>query len=637
MYKMQSFIIIPIIFILIGSPLKGGYSGVPLSRSPELETNLGLYNSSDKVIPLTVDNVKSFISNQKYGTLLEFYNTYCGHCRRFAPKYKELAEDIYPWRRIIKVAAIDCADDNNNDICREYEILGYPSLRYFSPYYLKGDDQTKIGYQIQSQDLNEIKKTLIIQAMNESRFDNYWPDFSEITNKDIGHLIENLPEKIKYILIIYENENSTLGSNLILDFSLYDSIQIRRTTNPDIAVSFNIVTPTTISIIDKRNSNIEQIHSDNLNETSFKNHIIKFLEEKNLYTYSTTEHTSIITFQHKDIYNNISEIIEYVKDHGVHVVYRADLDHALHYALFHEIPKYININGERLLALQNFISIIKRYSPLGKNGEEFMNKLYDYVKINNENIYGNDLENYIKNIVNDNDVPLFATTDLWIGCIGSKHLSRGFTCGLWKLFHYLTVQAAENEETQDPIEVLQAIHGYVKHFFGCTDCSNHFQEMASRRKIWNVASKDDAILWLWSAHNEVNQRLAGDETEDPQFPKLQFPPPSSCHQCYNKEVSASPILDQINWNKHEILQFLKNIYNHQNISYYSLNMDQLENSKKSQMMGNVFSDMDMSFGFILYGSCIIMMIFAVKLFIFRGYRRKSHLNNTLGKFFNDCY
>lgn len=39
---------------------------------------------------------------------------------------------ISAWNDIVVIAAIDCADDDNNPICREYEIMHYPMLKYFS-------------------------------------------------------------------------------------------------------------------------------------------------------------------------------------------------------------------------------------------------------------------------------------------------------------------------------------------------------------------------------------------------------------------------------------------------------------------------------------------------------------------------
>ena len=39
------------------------------------------------------------------------------------------------------------------------------------------------------------------------------------------------------------------------------------------------------------------------------------------------------------------------------------------------------------------------------------------------------------------------------------------------------------------------------------------------------------FYYLWRAHNLVNARLKGRETEDPQFPKYQFPPRFLCPNC----------------------------------------------------------------------------------------------------------
>ena len=37
------------------------------------------------------------------------------------------------WKSIIKLAVIDCAQDENVATCRDYEIMGYPSLKFFPP------------------------------------------------------------------------------------------------------------------------------------------------------------------------------------------------------------------------------------------------------------------------------------------------------------------------------------------------------------------------------------------------------------------------------------------------------------------------------------------------------------------------
>lgn len=40
--------------------------------------------------------------------------------------------NVLAWNDIVVIAAIDCAKDENNPICREYEIMHYPMLKYFS-------------------------------------------------------------------------------------------------------------------------------------------------------------------------------------------------------------------------------------------------------------------------------------------------------------------------------------------------------------------------------------------------------------------------------------------------------------------------------------------------------------------------
>lgn len=152
--------------------------------------------------------------------------------------------------------------------------------------------------------------------------------------------------------------------------------------------------------------------------------------------------------------------------------------------------------------------------------------------------------------------------------------------------------------------------------------------MASIRKIWNVPSKDEAVLWLWAAHNEVNQRLAGDATEDPQFPKVQFPSASSCAQCRITAASASKENVDINWNKDAVLSFLKNIHNPEFVNRYGVQREELlhetlDTMRQKRQISNVFSDMDMRMGMLLYAFCIVMMVVAFKLFAFKGGYRKT--------------
>ena len=102
------------------------------------------------------------------------------------------------------------------------------------------------------------------------------------------------------------------------------------------------------------------------------------------------------------------------------------------------------------------------------------------------------------------------------------------------------------------LEVLDAMAAYVRNFFGCRHCALHFGHMYSTTvKRSNMSSPDTAVLWLWEAHNRVNKRLAGDPSEDPEAPKIQFPSAEMCPGCRG---------DEGDWDRDAVLAFLKTQY-----------------------------------------------------------------------------
>ncbi|EMP34484.1 Sulfhydryl oxidase 1 [Chelonia mydas] len=124
--------------------------------------------------------------------------------------------------------------------------------------------------------------------------------------------------------------------------------------------------------------------------------------------------------------------------------------------------------------------------------------------------------------------------------------------------HSLTVRWTLELACLSPLEVLGAMRGYVWSFFGCRECAQHFEGMAAE-SMDKVRSVDRAVLWLWSRHNRVNARLAGTETEDPEFPKLQWPPPDLCPLCHGV-VNGRHV-----WDEAAVLRFLKAHFSPANI------------------------------------------------------------------------
>ena len=67
--------------------------GIHSSVIRDQEDNQGLYNSSDFVVNLKKNNFKE-IFNSERSWLVEFYNTWCGHCVQFAPIWKGVAKSL---------------------------------------------------------------------------------------------------------------------------------------------------------------------------------------------------------------------------------------------------------------------------------------------------------------------------------------------------------------------------------------------------------------------------------------------------------------------------------------------------------------------------------------------------------------
>ncbi|MEQ2271548.1 hypothetical protein XENORESO_005853 [Xenotaenia resolanae] len=94
------------------------------------------------------------------------------------------------------------------------------------------------------------------------------------------------------------------------------------------------------------------------------------------------------------------------------------------------------------------------------------------------------------------------------------------------------------------------MRNYVHHFFGCRYCAEHFENMA-KEGLDEVNTLISAVLWLWSRHNRVNNRIAGALSEDPLFPKIQWPSPEMCPSCHTVKFNG-----EHGWKKEQVLPFL---------------------------------------------------------------------------------
>ena len=149
---------------------------------------------------------------------------------------------------------------------------------------------------------------------------------------------------------------------------------------------------------------------------------------------------------------------------GGDAVYMVDLENAVSYALRQEVSGKKNIAGESLSALRNFVEMLIKYLPVRKSVIDAITEFNVFLK-EKTMVGGAEIQHHLETAL----YPL-PPHRRWRGCSGSEARYRGYPCGLWSVFHTLTVTAHEIEGSAN-VSVLPAIHGYVKHFFSCEYCS----------------------------------------------------------------------------------------------------------------------------------------------------------------------
>ena len=93
----------------------------------------GILVSAHNVIDLSVHDLAGFKAEMsKFDTaLVKFFAPWCGHCKRLAPEYEKASVDLANNDPPLPLVEIDCTSDNGKEICQEYGVNGYPTLKIF--------------------------------------------------------------------------------------------------------------------------------------------------------------------------------------------------------------------------------------------------------------------------------------------------------------------------------------------------------------------------------------------------------------------------------------------------------------------------------------------------------------------------
>ncbi|XP_066117374.1 sulfhydryl oxidase 1 isoform X2 [Saccopteryx bilineata] len=506
-----------------------------------------LYSPSDPLTLLGADTVRGAVLGSRSAWAVEFFASWCGHCIAFAPTWKALANDIKDWRPALNLGALDCADEANSAVCRDFNIPGFPTVRFFTAFSKNGPGAP---LPVAGADVRTLRERLIDALQSHT---TTWPPacppLEPARLEEINGFFARNNED--YLALIFEKEGSYLGREVILDVSQREGIAVRRVLNTegDVVSKFDVTDFPSCYLLFRNGS---------------ASRVPVLMESRSFYTtylqrFSGATRQAAQTTAAPTTANTVAPTMWKVADHSK--IYMADLESALHYILRVEVGKFSVLEGQRLVALRRFMAVLAQYFPGQPLVQNFLHSMNEWLRQQQRKKipYG-----FFQTALESRQEGAVITKKVnWVGCQGSEPHFRGFPCSLWVLFHFLTVQATrqsvdQSQEAAKAQEVLQAIRGYVRFFFGCRECASHFEQMAAA-SMHRVGSRESAVLWLWSSHNKVNARLAGAPSEDPQFPKVQWPPRELCSSCHN-ELRGTPV-----WDLGSILSFFKTHFSRNNV------------------------------------------------------------------------
>ena len=165
-----------------------------------------LYEANHSVMELNVNNFIENVYNEKRITLVNFYLNWCPHCIKFSRIWKQLADDVRDWKRVVTIGAIDCALDINSDFCQTFQIIRFPRIRLFE--LNARSDDSGIHFEVR-ESMAEMRTEIIdyiLKIHQKFPFDlNIFP--INIASKN--ELLNALPIDLQNLNLIFLEKNPT--------------------------------------------------------------------------------------------------------------------------------------------------------------------------------------------------------------------------------------------------------------------------------------------------------------------------------------------------------------------------------------------------------------------------------------------
>uniref|UniRef100_A0A0N5A7N8 Sulfhydryl oxidase n=1 Tax=Syphacia muris TaxID=451379 RepID=A0A0N5A7N8_9BILA len=501
----------------------------PIGSHPKLYTP-----GVDPIMHLDALTFDQTVFGQSQAFMVEFYADWCGHCRGFSTFFREFAHIVEAWDSLVSIAAINCADMENMEVCSKQGISGYPMSKYYPRNARSSRDALLLDTVHSVPRLKSQLARMILNEYNRYRYPD-WPNFQMLYSRATENSLWDKQSPYANLIAVFVEQYDNLGTQFILDMLPYkNEVAARRAMSSFSAVRNMRIASYPFVIVFRRGNQDEPVYAkpytyDTIDE------ILDLVSSHSrpitttTYTPPTTTHAPVIDCEQ---YPERCRSMFYASE--------TDMLKSMRMALLDEV---IRSNGlisyGNFTALFNFVDLLAEMLKNSQRARLLFQQLRQFLfsRFSQQYISTQEWERQFLNVERLYDHP-FPTNASWQHCKGTSPEFRGYTCGLWTAFHAITVHAYMDtiKENIDPLKPLNSIKGWVESFFGCIHCRQHFRKMTTRTFPLNskrVRRGRDMVFYLWRAHNIVNARLHGDTTEDPQFEKRQFPPAFLCPTCYS--------------------------------------------------------------------------------------------------------
>ncbi|KAI8961270.1 thioredoxin-domain-containing protein [Daldinia sp. FL1419] len=173
-----------------------------LSALPTAQAG-GLYLKSSPVVQVDAKNYDRIINKSNHTSVVEFYAPWCGHCQNLKPAYEKAAKNL---EGLAKVAAVNCDEDENKQLCGMMGVKGFPTLKTVRP--------GKKGKPI-VEDYNGPRTAKGIVDAVVDKINNH---VKRVTDKDIDSFLSTKNDTAKAILFTEKGTTSALLRSIAIDF-----------------------------------------------------------------------------------------------------------------------------------------------------------------------------------------------------------------------------------------------------------------------------------------------------------------------------------------------------------------------------------------------------------------------------------